>query len=149
MKHFMMLCMTIGLAAAVACQSDFNNNARLDIIVADTAYIEHRTAIFINAAHITQGLYDLPAIGEVIKSDQWDSMCDYPDSVMEDIRGGLLYRDCGCYIRKTMERLAERFPEFGMLSEEDKKYINDKFNEGIGAVQHQELMNIFKRRVND
>lgn len=149
MKRIFFLSMAIGIATIVACQTDFEGRTHLDVIAADSVYIEYRTAVFINTAHLTQGLYDLPAIGELIKASEYETMCDYPDLAVVDIRGGLLYRDTHCYMHKAAVKLNEKYPEYWKLSDNDKSYVKKKYDEILGAVQKQELRQIFLSRFDD
>ncbi|MDX1477379.1 MAG: hypothetical protein R3301_06705 [Saprospiraceae bacterium] len=149
MKRIFILGIMVGLAAVVACQTGLNDKTHLDQIAEDSIYIAYRTAMFINAAHTTQGLYDLDAIGEVIKSSDHASICDYPDPSFADIRGGLLYRDTNCFMHRAAIKLNEKYPSYWTLSEADKAYIERRYDTLIGADQQEELMEHFKNRFDD
>lgn len=144
MKRTSIFVVTLGMALAVACQSDLSDKQHLDSIAMDSVYMEYRTVLHFNAAHIIQGLYDLEAIGTIVREETERDFCDLPESAFEGVRGGLLYQRTNCALREAALKFGKKYPGFSSLSDADQRYVIRKYDETNGALQKEELLRIFE-----
>lgn len=105
------------------------NQSSAERLVQDPQYAVYRTEELNNQRNIVEGNYDLTAIGDIILAHQ-NSICDVPDKLLTDVRGGILYRDIHCKLYNALVYIKNTYPEYetydkSKLLESYKKYHHE------------------------
>lgn len=121
MKKLFFLFALLLSVLAVACQNQetIQEEGKLEMIAQNAVYQAYLKAEREIQLNINQRSFDLKAIHKIWRKNPTAYICDFADSELVNLKGGLLYKKLHCEAQQQAEKLKIEIPSYLNLTPDD------------------------------